>query len=104
MKRLINEVLLDTDKAKKIARSVESVDTLYIQKTNTTWYENDLYFLASDTEGVDPMILVLGGTHDGEFHKTRSLVLNWIGDNFINDELIKVLKKSGFYEGLRTKK
>ena len=31
MKRLINEVLLDTDKAKKIAESVESVDTLYVQ-------------------------------------------------------------------------
>jgi|TARA_R110000824_G_scaffold12395_3_gene54365 hypothetical protein len=104
LKRLINGVLLDTDKAKKIADSVDNereniIETLYEQKINTTWYEDTKYFLTDD----DGMT-VLGGVKDEEFHKTKSLVLSWIGSNFIDDELIKVLKKSVFYGHVRNTK
>ena len=112
MKRLIDGILFDTKKAKKIADAshrtggFDSYDeSLYYRKE--TENAHSCYFLSgsggpqshySTTENGtttgDSGIIVLGYTNDNDFDETKEKVLEWIGRHFVDDELEKVLKKS----------
>ena len=115
MIRLIDGILFDTSKAKKIADGSNKNGTfedyeesLYEMKApNNPDYE--FFFLAGSggpkskyaitenniTTG-SSAIIVLGSTYDGEYDQCRDNVLAWIGKHFVDDELMKALKKTGF--------
>ena len=115
MIRLIDGILFDTSKAKKIADGSNKNGTfedykesLYEMKApNNPDYS--FFFLAgsggpkskyaiteNNTTTGSSAIIVLGSTYDGEYDQCSDNVLAWIGKHFVDDELMKALKKTGF--------
>ena len=116
MIRLIDGILFDTSKAKKIADGSNKNGTfedyeesLYEMKAHDRWCDYSFFFLAGSggpkskyaitengTTTGSSAIIVLGSTYDGEYDQCKDNVLAWIGKHFVDDELMKALKKTGF--------
>lgn len=116
MKRLIDGVLYDTDGATKIGEGSYRVggfadyeESLY----KTTPYNTDevIFFLAGwggaqshymeqvgNNYNSGEGIIILGSSKDEDI---KDKVLDWIGKHYVDDELVKVLTKSGLHSWLK---
>ena len=118
MKRLIDGILYDTDTADKIAdvshrtggfedydeslykmSDPESIDWIYFL-SGSGGPQSHYSTTENGTTTGDTKIIVLGciltKKHPCSVNNdTKEKVLDWIGRHFVDDELVKVLKKSG---------
>jgi hypothetical protein len=120
MKRLIDGVLYDTDGATKIGEGSYRVggfadyeESLYrIKGRSICRNDNEvIYFLAGwggaqshymeqvgNNYNSGEGIIILGSSKDEDI---KDKVLDWIGKHYVDDELVKVLTKSGLHSWLK---